>query len=103
MNTPSASGPLVTGTVQQVLSSTESAFYVMVVVAVQNHTPRPVSVTRYRIEWPGGQYVGPTQPLKLAASESRDWRVRVNPDSGDVDALLKHPEQARVVILKVDH
>jgi hypothetical protein len=93
---------MVTGTVRQVLPSTESAFYVVVVIAAQNHATQPVSVTRYQVEWPGGKYVGPTQPLKLAASESRDWRVRVNPDSGDIDALLKHPEQARVVILKAD-
>jgi len=103
MNDLSGSAPPVTGSVRQVLPSAESAYYVMVVIAVQNHTSRPVSVTRFRLEWPGGSYVGPTQPLELAASGARDWRVRINPNSGDLEALLKDPGAARFVILGVRH
>lgn len=103
MNAPSAPAPVVTGTVRQVLPSTESALYVTAVIAVQNHAPRPVAVTRYRLEWPGGQHVGPSKPLELAASESRDWRVRVSPESGNLTALLENPGTARVVILDVGH
>ena len=103
MNAPIAPAPVVTGTVRQVLPSTESAFYVTVVIAVQNHASRPVAVTRYRLDWPGGQHVGPTRPLELTASESRDWRVRVGPERGDLTALLKDPGTAHVVILDVRH
>jgi len=101
MNSPSSPAPAVVGTIRQVLPSAESAFYVTVTVAIENRTPRPVSVIRYRIEWPGGQKVGPDRTLELGASESRDWNVRVNPDSGNLNALLEQPSAARFVILEV--
>jgi hypothetical protein len=92
--------PAVTGTVQKVLPSLESAFYATVVIEMRNGTPRPVSITRYRLEWPGGLYVGTTESLELAAGASRGWRVRVPPSSGDLKALLEKPESARVIILE---
>jgi hypothetical protein len=101
MNTPSNPSPTVKGTIRQVLPSIESAFYVTVIIAIENPTSRPASIARYRIEWPGGYHIGPARPLELAVGESRDWRVRVNPDSGDLTALLDHPEAARFVILDV--
>lgn len=101
MRGPSNPVPPVTGTIRQVLPSAESVFYVTVVIAMQNHTLQPVSVNSYALEWPDGKHIGPAQPLELAASESRDWRVRVTPDSGDITTLLEHPEMARVIILDV--
>lgn len=80
-----------------VTPSLESASYALATLIFDNTTEREVQVKRYRITWNGGCFVGNPAHLRIPARSSRQWKVQIAHESGDVQALLTDPAAASVM------
>jgi hypothetical protein len=97
----SDSGTQVRARIQQVMPSLESAMYVTAHLVFSNASGRTVVVTKYKILWPGGSVILEPENLIVPALGAQERTTRINPDAGDIQALLHEPSKAHVELIDV--
>jgi hypothetical protein len=83
------------------MPSLESAMYVTAKLVFTNGSSRTVGVTKYEILWPGGSVVLEPENLSVPALGVQERTTRINPDAGDIAALLQDPSKAHVEVIDV--
>jgi hypothetical protein len=81
-----------------IMPSMESVPYATATLVFSNASGHEVLVKKYRVVWSGGSFAGSHSDLRIPPGGSREWKVRVGPDSGDLQSLLSHPFDARVEV-----
>jgi hypothetical protein len=94
-----AAAPDVSARVHGVQLSRESMMYVIAQLTFVNHSTHPVRVTRYRVAWPSGRVEVTAKGLVVPASATLERTATIYPDAGDLDALIRDPAAATVVVL----
>lgn len=75
--------------------------YTTLLVSFHNSAVESVIIVSYRITWDGGQYTGNGPKEAIPGGAKRDFRVRIYPDSGNLESLIMDPSKAHVSIIEM--
>jgi hypothetical protein len=84
----------------RVVPARESPLYAVVEIRLSNDSTLPCNVQSYRVRWPGGEAGYDPHDLIVPAHTTVSRTVRINPDAGDIGALLRAPHSAAVDIVR---
>jgi hypothetical protein len=85
--------------IQRIAASPESPMYAQVDITVANLGSAPCRVLRYMIAWSRGKATYEPDGFLIPPGTMVTRRIHLQPDRGDIRALLDAPETARVEIL----